>query len=606
MPFSPSQNYETSMKMVERSQQQMQQHRQQRHCIDPSDYRIDDDKWQRFEKLLEHQQAEIDFLRAKLQEVEMTAQRSGTALPPVVYPAAPMAPYPSNIYYGPAPDPRMVGSYFAAPPYQQRYPTLNGEREMRPSSAAPNMFRDARFDDYSSDEHRRLDDYWKSEKGGNLVDQSPMYHRPQSSMDKWQQHGQEIGIGRAHRLPGHRNSSTSSSNSNSSTGMGRGRGGCNFRGSGFQRSSTTRLNVPQPLPNLKDLGLQTRDSIGLMKDSGFPRSSSPNESITSTDSQNNIFNPRFRPNSRCDPISIRTLPPKQKGLVDESFMSQTAEQQLAPKPGKVENVRTEPRPASSILKGSEMVDEASFNSRDSLNNNNGKSVSFKPDAEVAALSRRSPFITGGEKTPSPTSSASSSINEALNLSSLTPSDKNALGQITHVNSPWEFFVVTYEDAMLHHALQDYGNDKNSKRIFDASRLGYGELCIVKFIDGEWYRATVLTPGKNPELFLFDYGDSYVVPDPCHENLRIFDSTFIKWPIQGYLAQLAGVVPPGRDGTETWPQSSTDEFKQLTENQVVTVSIVDGDQLPPSVHLERQKDGVDISDELVSIAYARKI
>nr|XP_033799039.1 tudor domain-containing protein 1 isoform X2 [Geotrypetes seraphini] len=128
-----------------------------------------------------------------------------------------------------------------------------------------------------------------------------------------------------------------------------------------------------------------------------------------------------------------------------------------------------------------------------------------------------------------------------------------------------------------------------------------DICCAQFTeDNQWYRATVLEYVSDDTALVgyVDYGNCEVI---SVSRLRPIITKFMELPIQAIKCTLAGVKPLSK----TWKPEAVTLMKQLVNNKIVTVKVVDKDDTTLVVDLidESVSPCVNVACRLIKMGFA---
>ncbi|KAM6307354.1 LOW QUALITY PROTEIN: tudor domain-containing protein 1 [Aegotheles albertisi] len=155
------------------------------------------------------------------------------------------------------------------------------------------------------------------------------------------------------------------------------------------------------------------------------------------------------------------------------------------------------------------------------------------------------------------------------------------GVVSHVQNPENFFCQHIHSARQLAELQASLNEHCDK--FPSSpafRPAVGDVCCAQFTEDDlWYRAAVLAYASEDTVFVvyIDYGNSEVLP---LTRLRPVIPRLVDLPAQAIKCTLAGVKPP----RGAWTSKAVSVMKQLVNNKVFAVKVVDKDSYSSVVEL----------------------
>ncbi|XP_062987641.1 tudor domain-containing protein 1 [Elgaria multicarinata webbii] len=146
-----------------------------------------------------------------------------------------------------------------------------------------------------------------------------------------------------------------------------------------------------------------------------------------------------------------------------------------------------------------------------------------------------------------------------------------LGMVAHIETPGDFFCQQMGNggklSDLHVSLREYCEKITSTPDFCPA---IGEMCCAQFTeDNQWYRASVLSyvSEKTTLIGYVDYGNFEVLQ---LSKLRPIIPKLVELPVQAIKCTLAGVKPI----SGTWSTEATSVMKQLMQNKVVTIKVMD--------------------------------
>ncbi|XP_044287385.1 tudor domain-containing protein 1 [Varanus komodoensis] len=162
-----------------------------------------------------------------------------------------------------------------------------------------------------------------------------------------------------------------------------------------------------------------------------------------------------------------------------------------------------------------------------------------------------------------------------------------LGVVAHIQTPGDFFCQQMGNGCklseLQISLHEYCGKVSATPDFCPA---IGDMCCAQFTeDNQWYRASVLAyiSDKTALVGYVDYGNVEVL----HlSKLRPIIPELVELPVQAIKCTLAGVKPT----SGTWSTEATSVMKQLMQNKVATIKIMDK---------KENTFVVEISDESVS-------
>ncbi|XP_067393272.1 tudor domain-containing protein 1 isoform X2 [Emydura macquarii macquarii] len=145
------------------------------------------------------------------------------------------------------------------------------------------------------------------------------------------------------------------------------------------------------------------------------------------------------------------------------------------------------------------------------------------------------------------------------------------GVVAHIQTPEDFFCQQMHNgrqlAELQVSLGEYCNKIPAIADFCPS---VGDVCCAQFTeDNQWYRASVLAHTSEDTALVgyIDYGNFEVLQVA---RLRPMIPKLLELPVQAIKCTLAGVKPL----SGTWPSEAISLMKQLVQNKMITVRVVD--------------------------------
>ncbi|XP_053168675.1 tudor domain-containing protein 1 isoform X2 [Hemicordylus capensis] len=145
-----------------------------------------------------------------------------------------------------------------------------------------------------------------------------------------------------------------------------------------------------------------------------------------------------------------------------------------------------------------------------------------------------------------------------------------LGMVAHIQTPGDFFCQQMENGCklseLQVSLREYCYKITTNPDFCPA---VGDMCCAQFTDDHWYRASVLSyvSERTVRVGYVDYGNFEVLQ---LSRLRPIISKLLELPVQAIKCTLAGVKPE----SGTWSIEATSIMKQLMQNKVVIIEVVD--------------------------------
>uniref|UniRef100_A0A8D0GDC2 Tudor domain containing 1 n=1 Tax=Sphenodon punctatus TaxID=8508 RepID=A0A8D0GDC2_SPHPU len=146
-----------------------------------------------------------------------------------------------------------------------------------------------------------------------------------------------------------------------------------------------------------------------------------------------------------------------------------------------------------------------------------------------------------------------------------------LGMVAHIQTPGDFFCQQLQNgcklAELLISLGEYCDKMATVQDFCPA---VGDLCCAQFTeDNRWYRVSVLAYVSEKTAFVgyVDFGNSEVLQ---LSRLRPIIPKLIELPVQAIKCTLAGVKP----FSETWTSEATSVMKQLVQNKMILIRVVD--------------------------------
>uniref|UniRef100_A0A8C8RMJ8 Tudor domain containing 1 n=1 Tax=Pelusios castaneus TaxID=367368 RepID=A0A8C8RMJ8_9SAUR len=155
------------------------------------------------------------------------------------------------------------------------------------------------------------------------------------------------------------------------------------------------------------------------------------------------------------------------------------------------------------------------------------------------------------------------------------------GVVAHVLTPEDFFCQQMHNgrqlAELQVSLSEYCNKIPSISDFCPA---VGDICCAQFTeDNQWYRASVLayTAEDTALVGYIDYGNFEVLQVA---RLRPMIPELLRLPMQAIKCTLAGVKPL----SGTWSSEAISLMKQLVQNKMITIRVVDKKETSSVVEL----------------------
>ncbi|KAJ6669061.1 hypothetical protein lerEdw1_007870 [Lerista edwardsae] len=145
------------------------------------------------------------------------------------------------------------------------------------------------------------------------------------------------------------------------------------------------------------------------------------------------------------------------------------------------------------------------------------------------------------------------------------------GMVAHIQSPGNFFCQQMENGCklseLQISLREYCDGVPTNPSF---RPAVGDMCCAQFTeDDQWYRASLLSYVSEQTALVgyVDYGNLEILQ---LSRLRQIIPKLMELPVQAITCTLAGVKPV----SEIWSTEATSIMKQLVQNKVLAVEVID--------------------------------
>ncbi|XP_070801572.1 tudor domain-containing protein 1 [Pituophis catenifer annectens] len=177
-----------------------------------------------------------------------------------------------------------------------------------------------------------------------------------------------------------------------------------------------------------------------------------------------------------------------------------------------------------------------------------------------------------------------------------------LGMVAHIQNPGIFFCQQTVNgcrlSQLQVCLREYCENTSITPDFCPA---VGDMCCAQFTeDNQWYRATVISfiSEKIALVGYIDYGNVEMLQ---LNRLRPIVQKLMELPMQAMNCTLAGV----KSISGTWPTEATFAMKQLVQNKVVTIKVIDKKMNTFVVEITDQSvtPSINVSKCLLELGYA---